>query len=278
MILRPQDIYQAWAPPGARWSRWAKPVLFAHLPTEWSESVESAMKLPAIAVAPPADGRTVLVVDLPAARSVATGLALARLGYRPVPLFNALPGPMEPAMRVDVTELGVRQRAARAAVELRPAMRWLWNGAQLLRAMRLPEAAPPAFLLDADRRIGPPGVLEAGDFDNRSVSFPSDFPSAALLRSEAFESVLLVQAEDGLEPQTDLAHTLRRWQAAGLAMLRCGAVELESTAGSGIGRRYTVGRPSGFGLLWARLLMGFGLRRSPLGGFGGYLPDPSSSG
>jgi hypothetical protein len=31
-------------------------------------------------------------------------------------------------------------------------------------------------------------------------------------------------------------------------------------------------------MLWARLLIGFGLRRNPLGGFGGFLADPSSSG
>ena len=37
-----------------------------------------------------------------------------------------------------------------------------------------------------------------------------------------------------------------------------------------------VNRPSGFRSLWHRLLVAAGLRRNPLGGFGGMLPEPSA--
>jgi hypothetical protein len=38
---------------------------------------------------------TVLAVDLPGADSVEVGFALAAVGFRPVPLYNASPGPEE---------------------------------------------------------------------------------------------------------------------------------------------------------------------------------------
>ena len=40
----------------------------------------------------------------------------------------------------------------------------------------------------------------------------------------------------------------------------------------------TVRRPFLYRQLWQRMLATFGLKRSPLGGFGGVLPIPSSSG
>ena len=62
-------------------------------------------------------------------------------------------------------------------------------------------------------RVEPPA------FDNRSVSLPTDFPSANLLLSYGVRRVVLVQATDG-QPQADLAHTLLRWQQAGIDMMR----------------------------------------------------------
>jgi hypothetical protein len=98
-----------------------------------------------------------------------------------------------------------------------------------------------------------------------------------MLGSRGIQSILLVQREPNGAPQPDLAHTLRRWQQGGLSMLRCSVAELE-TSPAPVHRPFTVSRPAGFRLLWSRLLVGFGLRRNPLGGFGGMLADPSSAG
>src|SRR5262249_25610457 len=64
------------------------------------------------------------------------------------------------------------------------------------------------------------GRAEAGDwdpdeFDNRSISFTTDFPSANFLAAHGIARVMLVQ-KSSAEPQPDLAHSLRRWQDGGV--------------------------------------------------------------
>src|ERR1700733_4404881 len=87
-----RGIFEIWAPPHGRWSPWAKPVLFAHL-----DAVEGLPHIDIPEITLPFDrtkaGGPALVVDLPGLESVGLGLELARLGYRPVPLFNACPNP-----------------------------------------------------------------------------------------------------------------------------------------------------------------------------------------
>lgn len=241
-------IFSFWAPAGAIWSPWVKPVLFATLP-ETASGSSPPQPVPNVSWAPPADGKTTIVVDLPGAMSVATGMALAGIGYRPVPLYNSVPGP------APVLEMG-----AVAAEILRDTDR--------LRQTRLPLDAPPAFLLDSRRRLGE-RAPEPGMLDNRSVSLPTDFPSANLLISRGIRNCVLVQWNGG-QPQADLAHTLRRWQAAGME------IASKSPTDDGPATAIRVSRPSHYRFPWQRFLALIGLRRSPLGGFGGVLPVPSS--
>ena len=42
----------------------------------------------------PAAGSSVLILDLPGEEDVLLGIELARIGYRPIPLYNALPFPL----------------------------------------------------------------------------------------------------------------------------------------------------------------------------------------
>jgi hypothetical protein len=109
----------------------------------------------------------------------------------------------------------------------------------------------------------------AGYFDNRSVSFVTDFPSATRLLSFGIKRALLVQRFKG-QPQADLAHTLRAWQEAGIA------IELKEMAQPGPPVPCVIARPSWFGAFWYRAMSALGLQRSELGGFGGVLPDPSA--
>jgi hypothetical protein len=131
--------------------------------------------------------------------------------------------------------------------------------------------APPAFMLDADRRIGTGPALTPGMFDNRSVSLPTDFPSANLMLSRGIGRVILVQM-DSIEPQPDLAHTLLRWQEAGMDILALPLSHPHDPV------RIRVTRPPLFRRIWQRVAATMGLRRNPMGGFGGMIPIPSSSG
>jgi hypothetical protein len=192
-------VFEAWAPSGARWSDWVKPVLFATLPEDIADDAESepgidfeltpAFSAPGVA----------LVIDLPREDSVAVGLALALRGIRPVPLFNALPG------------------GASSLVDVSGIQRALVASAGALRRAALAPDAPPAFLLDALRREWRRALSERICFDNRSISVVADFPSADTLRKRGISRVLLIRRWYLLVPG-DLVGTLAAWHAAGLAI------------------------------------------------------------
>jgi hypothetical protein len=193
----------------------------------------------------------VLVLDLPGADAVWVGLQAARRGYRPVPLYNALPAPVV---------------GSAAQVDVRPLMAALLAGAS--RLPTLPDDAPPAFLLHAERSIG---TGQSRVFDNRAVVFTTDFPSANLLLSHGLRQAILVQARPG-PPLADLCHTLTRWQDAGMEILSRGVGDDQPPS------RCSIPRPSTYKAVFYRVLEAIGFRRNVLGGFGGYPPDPSAGG
>jgi hypothetical protein len=246
-----EELFDAWAPAGGIWSDWAKPVLFAHWPRP----------LPAVAEVPPPDlswvpppaDRVAVVVDLPGPSSVHLGLALAAVGYRPVPLFNAVPPPPEAA-------------PDSAVVVVEPTLAALTHGADRLRANPPPADAPPAFLLDADRQAARRD-LAPGAFDNRSVVFATDFPSAARLAAHGITRAVLVRDRPG-PIGDDLEDALRAWQTDGLRleakwMSEPGPAGPLSLPGRGwwarLWRRLTTTRP----------------RRNPAGEFGAFIPHPA---
>jgi hypothetical protein len=249
------EIFEIWAPPLGAWSPWCKPVLFAHLsehdpgaPPESPAAPDLALDLDGM---PRAPERVAIVVDLPGAMSVNAGLLLAeRLGYRPVPLFNAAPSsPPYASARVDV----------------RGTMEALRRGTETIGKLTFDADAPPVFLLDAHRRYGA-DELPNESFDNRSVSFPTDFPSSNRLLSRGIRRALVIQQRAG-DVEPDLAHTLRRWQEAGIVISR---KALDSAAAAEL---IDVAEPSWFRSAWHHLMERAGLRRNVLGGFGGRIPQ-----
>jgi hypothetical protein len=247
------EAFESWAPPDGVWSVWAKPVLFVEgvLAQPGAESPPAQRRVEAWWT-PAATGDTAVVVDLPGDYSVEVGLALARRGYRPVPLYNCAPGP-DPVVKVD---------------EL---VRGLFSGAAELRELRLPPNAPPAFLLDSCRWADL--MLSSGQFDNRWLVFPQDFPSANFLLARGIGRVLLVRESAQVrQPARDLAHVLLRWQEAGVAILAY------ATQSAGPLEPLTVWRPSHFRRLWYRALVLAGLRRHGGGGFGAAVPEDGGGG
>lgn len=252
-------VFNVWAPPGGPWSAWVKPVLFAH--------VDPLAAYPDVQLyrpehgewVPTCDRTTALVLDLPGVLGVSMAMVAATKGFRPIPLYNALPSPT-----------GHNFAVARSAVcDIQPIVVALSMATPDLDKLNLAYDAPPAFLLDAQRRVGSELHPSPGMFDNRSVSLPTDFPSASRMISSEIKRVVLVQ-ETALEPQVDLAHTLLRWQQTG--------IEIQSMALSTqiAPQMIQVRKPALFRMLWQRMLATIGLRRNPLGGFGGVLPMPSA--
>jgi hypothetical protein len=249
-----EQIFELWAPETSPWSCWAKPVLFSYLsavptptPTPTPPSTIPWPEIPASDVA--------LVIDLPGPASVHFGLLAARNGFRPVPLFNAIPL----AHTEQSSDLPSLQNLA--VIDLLPIMTALIAGADELRNLPLSPEAPPAFLLD-DRRRGP---LEVGpdQFDNRSVCYTTDFPSANFLLARQINRALLITEHDS-QPAADLAHTLRKWQEGGIS------IDLKRLDTSGPPALLHVPRPPWFGAFFQRALVAVGLRPSATAGFGNW--------
>jgi len=255
--MTPKELFLVWAPADSVWSPWAKPVPFAEpkttlsldlptdLPTVDAPSAEIDMSgiLPVNAGNP----KVCLIVDLPGVEAVEAGLSLAKLGYRPVPLFNSSNG-------------------VNAVVPVTPIVKRLSSGADILRGLPIDPTAPPAFLLDSNRISGllPP---RPGYFDNRWVVFPQDFPSALILRSQQIEQVIVLQRQTSIHD--DLVNVLLQLQAAQMKITIKNASTGEPPA------ELPVRRPSRFNF-WARALQLLALqgRRSNAAGFGAVIPTP----
>src|SRR3972149_7002928 len=174
-----QDVYGAWAPAASEWSQWVKPVLFAHLPVTGAVGADMSLAGGLADRLTPSDRATALFLDLPGALGAEMAGSLLERGYRPVPLYNSCPPP-EPASHVSFFSSLSSEDAPSAgppAVDVQPILRALQTNAPLLQRAHLPPDAPPAFLLDANRRTGQIGFVSgAGAFDNRWHIVPALFP------------------------------------------------------------------------------------------------------
>src|SRR5690348_3529687 len=85
-------LFSIWAPDDSPWSPWSKPVLFSYFDDPLSQIAVTEASGD-VSWCPPPDQKAMLVLDLPGAEGVLAGVALALRGYRPVPLYNAVPLP-----------------------------------------------------------------------------------------------------------------------------------------------------------------------------------------
>jgi hypothetical protein len=239
-----EPAFSNWALHRCRWAAWAKPVLFTYpepLGFHPLGDCPYADRLPV------ATRREALIVDLPGAESIACGVALARNGFLPVPLFNATTGEGQDVLDLDPI-LGVLKEA----------------GAQLC-ALNLPDDAPPAFLIHSRRLDGMP---KPNMFDNRWMLFPQDFPSGRLLRSAGIESVTVIRRGDRM--RHDLRGVLRLLKREGVPS---SALDIDTGT-----TRELVHDLSILAVLGDHIAFVFhGLRENSAGGFGGRVPVPQAT-
>lgn len=235
--------YKIWAPDDALWTEWAKPVLFVRVPSRYNKD----FTVPDIIWTSQVDFNTMVVIDLPEGEGVAEGMALARLGYRPVPLYNGVYGPNDMSMIVNVEDIVAA----------------LYRGADELTTLNIRSDAPPAFILDSNRMKGE--EKHPGKYDNRWCVFPQDMPSASFLSKQGIHRVIV--RSDKI--QNDLSHILRRYQEQGIKVYQCNGTEPL--------KEVTVVKPSKFKSLFYRFKVISGLTRNGTGGFGGTIPEALQS-
>lgn len=198
-----RDAYKIWAPAGARWADWARPVPFLAADGPRGPGGAAVFAAPTILYVDEAREDTALVVDLPGAEGVCEGVALAGLGFRPVPLYNGTD----------------EQAGAMALVENHAMESALRLGAAALEKMEIPRDAPPAFLLDSNRTHR--YKMDASVFDNSWDIYDQDMPSADYLLAQGIRRVVV--RGEGI--QRDLARVLYKYQKKGIAILHTSGYE-----------------------------------------------------
>lgn len=238
-------LYKLWAPDDASWTQWCKPVVFMKIsPKVIMQKRDYFSTLKSFKL-PEYQNNRVVIVDLAGEKSVMEGLAFAQKGYRPVPLFNGVPGPKK------------------AVVSMDKIVNWLCFGRQMLPKLKLSPTANPVFLLDALRLQGK--KFAEGTFDNRWCVVKQDLPSANYFKTHNITEIVVRTNE--LLP--DLRHILAYYQKEGLTIYQCDAR----------GNLRKIERIKDNRTHWFfRFLLLLGFARSSSGGFGISYQEVSSGG
>lgn len=258
-FVRAEPLYDVWGPvAGSHWAPYHCVTLFAAIDIAEADGVAFPAAPPELAPwlaapEPPAwaGPGTWLIVDLPGVDSVALGLHLvATAGYQPVCTFDNWP---------HIRGL-LRSEAVLAA---------LLHGASAMaqHRARLGESAPPMWLCDRDRLSDRARV--PGRFDNRYILEDRLMPPVSLLRVAGIERVVCVVASVEAGPGLDLMVNLQEYAKAGLEVAQVGVSDAFEWAAP----RPLPPKPADDKAL--RTLVRTMVRASG-GGFGGFIPTPSS--
>ena len=96
-----KETYQIWAPSKTKWTDWVRPVPFIGIdhPEQIHELID--YEIPSINYIKEVKNNTAIIIDINGIDSIKEGIALAKIGYRPIPIFN---GTNPPAKTLSTTE------------------------------------------------------------------------------------------------------------------------------------------------------------------------------
>lgn len=169
-----KEIYKIWAPAGAKWVDWVRPVPFVAMNQCTKVYGFSDFTIPDITYIDEAYAGAALIVDLPGAESVREGIGLAKVGYRPIPIYNGT----------------IEQPESRATVDNQSVAVGLAMGAPELAQIEIKEDALPAFLTDSNRMNR--YKMDISLFDNSWDVYHQDLPSAEYFLENGIHKMIII--------------------------------------------------------------------------------------
>lgn len=169
-----KECYKVWAPTGKRWTDWVRPVPFIAATANVKGYHAGSLVIPDIDFIDEKWEKAAVVVDLPGDESIEVGLALAKKGYRPIPVYNGT----------------IEQENARATVDNQTVGAALLWGAKILQEIEIEEDALPVFLLDKNRLNR--RKVDASIFDNSWDVYPQDIPSADYFLKNGINKIVVI--------------------------------------------------------------------------------------
>ncbi len=191
--MRGKEIYKIYAPNGAKWTDWVRPVLFVAIDTYNRKPIADWMERKAMFLKNYQQD-TAIFVDLPGKESIELSIDLAYKGYRPIPIFNGTD----------------EQPGSQATTDTYLIESCLINGSEKLKNIKLDNNANPAFLLDSYRTNR--YRAKESIFDNSWDLYKQDIPSAEYFKQNGITKIIIVG--DGI--QRDLKKIFLKFQEKGI--------------------------------------------------------------
>ena len=165
-----KEVYKIWAPYHKKWTNWVRPVPFIYLDESINEFID--YNISHINYLSKILDNTAIIIDINGIDSIKEGIELAKIGYRPIPIFN-----------------GTSSNNALATTNnkvIEPLLIW---GALELKKIKLKDNALPVFLLD-DNRINR-YKINRGIFDNSWDVYYQDLPSSKYFLNNNIDKILV---------------------------------------------------------------------------------------
>ena len=190
-----KDIFKIWAPAGAKWVDWVRPVPFISIDDELKTYESYNFTIPDLNYISEVSADTAIIVDLPSYNSVMEGLALAKLGFRPIPIYNGIN-----------EQEGAMANVNNQTIEI--ALVW---GAMELSKIEISKEAPPVFLLDSNRMHR--YKMSPSIFDNSWDIYHQDMPSAEYFLKNGINKIIVIGEK---KIQKDLRRIFYKFQKLGM--------------------------------------------------------------
>ena len=169
-----KEVYKIWAPIDAKWTDWVRPVPFVQIDDEDFKVYKTGdFSIPKINYISELMKDTAIIVDLPEHYSINEGIALAKIGYRPVPVFNGT----------------AQTKGSKATVDNHAVEGGLIFGGIELQKIELKQDAPPVFLTDSNRLNR--HKLDISIFDNSWDLYHQDLPSAEYFLNSGITKIIV---------------------------------------------------------------------------------------
>lgn len=188
-----KEIYKIYAPEGAKWIEWIRPVPFVAIDT-YNRKPTIAWVDRRVLFLEKYEKDTTIFVDLPGKESIELGIGLANIGYRPIPLFNGTD----------------EQFGSKATTDTYLIESCLINGSEKLKNISLENNANPAFLLHSSRTNR--YRAKESIFDNSWDLYKQDIPTPNYFKENGICKIIVV----GNTIQRDLRKIFFEFQDAGI--------------------------------------------------------------
>lgn len=190
-----KEIYRIWAPNGAKWTDWVRPVSFVVINDNFKLYNIPDFKISNINYIKE-NTNTAIIVDLPGVESIKEGISLCNFGFRPIPIYNGT----------------IEQEGSRATTDNRSIAGGLIYGASKIEKINIENDAPPAFLLDTNRTNR--YKMSVSIFDNSWDIYNQDLPTAEYFLKNGINKIIVRSNK----LQKDLKKILYKFQNRGITI------------------------------------------------------------